>query len=126
MDENEAATWSTEGIRDSVFEVLLALGVTEVEMEVSRVYLEPLIELADQGEVMPIDRRDPAGGFGGVDLLIATVVPAMAAALGLRRSGNLSDAELAGALDRVIDRVHSPRAQKARSELDRILRTLMK
>lgn len=102
---------------DEVLRLVERLGgaETEVEMEVSQIYLPQLADLAKRHEVMPIDIRDPAGGFGGVDLLVAAVVPALAAIFGRRRSG--APPAIEEAVDAVLRRVRSPRAERRRDVL---------
>lgn len=106
-----------ERLDSASLRVLRDLGVEEVEVEASLLFLGHLVELADRGEVLPVDTRDPAGGFGGVDLLIATIVPALAAARELRRRGTATPAALEAAVDDAIRRVRSPRARRQRREL---------
>ena len=47
------------------------------ELEVALGFLEPLIEMAEEGELPYIDPRDPGGGFGASDPLFVTIVPAV-------------------------------------------------
>lgn len=114
---------AADEIREASLEALTALGVTEVEMEVSLMEVDYLVELAQGGEVMPIDTSDPAGGFGGADLWINTVAPALTAALGLRRAGALTWPALDAAIDEMVLRVGSPRAKRERTALARALRS---
>lgn len=120
MPSSNLSPWFTEGIEDSVLEVLQSLGINEVELEVSQIYLPALVELASAGKVMPVDRRDAPGGFGGVDLWVATVVPALAAALGAQRSG-CAGSEVEAAIREVVGRVGSPRAERQAAELIRVI-----
>ena len=39
--------------------------------------VEPLIDMAGKGEVVTIDTSDQAGSFGGADLMVIVVVPAV-------------------------------------------------
>lgn len=121
----QAFRWETDGVWEATLRALEELGVNEVEMEVSQMYLEPLLELAEGGEVMPIDTSDPAGGFGGADLWIATLIPALAAAMGLRNAGTVSRSTLDSAIDEVVRRVGSPRAIKDRAALERVIYSAM-
>lgn len=107
--------------------VLGELNLDAVELEVSLGMLEPLIELAAGGEVVPVDLSDPAGGFGGVDLLVVTVVPAVfwvVEEVCKEREGAL-DARLRRALSKVetaARRTGSPRAEDRLAELEGTIR----
>jgi hypothetical protein len=87
----------------------------EVEIEVSQIYLPQWIELARDQQVRPIDIRDPAGGFGPVDLVAAAVVPVLAAVFGQRRSG--APPAIEAIVEAILPRVKSPRALKKRDLL---------
>lgn len=117
---------SAQPVLDLSLEALALLGVTEVETEVSIMEAPIYIEAADRGEVVPVDIRDPAGGFGGIDLWIATLIPVLAKAIELRRAGDLN----VGALDRVVDeivpKVRSPRAAQEKDALRRALHRVLR
>ena len=105
--------------------VLRGLGIDEVEMEFSLGELDYLAELALTGEVERVDTTDPAGGFGGVDLWVQTVVPAVAAVLELQSVGSMPADVLEEHVDEVIQRVGSPRAREERARLLRCLRAAL-
>jgi hypothetical protein len=106
-----------EEIRAASLDVLAALGVSEVEMEASILEIDFLVELAQGGEVEPIDTADPAGGFGAPDLWAATVVPAVARLLAARRAGTPIAGEVERVVAEMIERVGSPRARRERARL---------
>lgn len=110
------ATVPATEIRELSLEVMLRLEVIEEEMEVTYGEIDYLVELAQGGEVLPIDLSDPAGGFGPPDLWIATVVPAVATVLAARRAG-LDDAAIAEQVAEIVRRVRSPRAKRERERL---------
>ena len=115
------AVMTTSEIRGVSLEVLASLGVSVEEMEVSLGEIDFLIELAQEGEVIPIDISDPAGGFGPPDLWVATVVPAVAALLAVKDCG-VDFMEIATReVKDVVRRVRSPRARR---ELNQLLEAL--
>jgi len=100
-------------------EVVLSLG-----------FLDPLIELAAEGEVPTIDRHSRSGGFGGADLLALAVAPLAVvalehlAALAERTADRLTDAELEVAMaslrprmEGLIRRTGSKRASERSDEI---------
>jgi len=50
--------------------------------EIAAGFIEPLIEMAAQGEFTVGDDSDQEGGFGAIDVMTMLVVPAVAGALG--------------------------------------------
>jgi len=52
------------------------------ELEVSVGLIDPLLDMAAQGEMATADSSDEAGGFGGSDLLVMVVVPLVVTVLG--------------------------------------------
>jgi len=57
---------------------VLAEVATADEVTVSASFIEPLIDMADRGEVVSVEASDKPGGFGGNDLLAFVVVPVVA------------------------------------------------
>ena len=93
------------------------LELEPVEMEFSLMSLEPLAELAAGDEVVPTDVDDPAGGFGGVDLLVTSVVPAVSWVLAELRGTKAARSDVDDLLRRALPKVEeavrrtgSPRA----------------
>lgn len=117
--------WDTTDVETMSFEALKSLGANEVEIEVSAMHAPMFVEAADRQEVIPVDTRDPAGGFGGVDLWFATLIPVFAAAQGLRRAGELNRAKLDPVLEELVRRVGSPRAKREKDELKRVVYTVL-
>ncbi|MDA8019811.1 MAG: hypothetical protein MPN21_20410 [Thermoanaerobaculia bacterium] len=117
--------WDTTGVEDLSLEALKLLGADEVEIEISATYAPIFIEAADRTEVIPVDTRDPAGGFGSVDLWLATVVPVLAAAQGLRRDGHLSSSALVRVIDGLVGQVNSPRARRQSDDLKRVVHLVL-
>jgi hypothetical protein len=118
-----AAVPAADKIREVTLEVLALLGLSVEEMEVSLGEIDYLVELAQEGEVVPIDVSDPAGGFGPPDLWVATVVPAATAALAARDLGAGFEEIAAREVGDVVRRVGSPRARR---ELPRLLELLLR
>ncbi len=108
-------------IRGIILEVLASLGVSVEEMEVSLGEIDYLVELAQEGEVVPIDVSDPAGGFGPPDLWVATVAPAVVAILAARVASAGFKEIATREVEEVVRRVRSPRARR---ELGRLLEVL--
>ncbi len=111
-----------ERVLELSLEALALLGVEEVETEVSIMEAPIFIEAVDRGEVVPVDIRDPAGGFGGLDLWMATLVPVLAGALDLKEAGELSGPRLDRLIDEMVRQVGSPRARTQTDELRRVVR----
>ncbi len=114
-------TQTIEEISRASLDVLEALGITEVEMEVSLPELDHLAELALGGEVERVDTSDPAGGFGSVDLWAQTVVPAVEKVMDLRRNRALSLPKLDEIIAEMVLRVGSPRARTGREDFRRAM-----
>ena len=64
---------NSERVRALALRILGSVAPEEVEF--SQAYLEPLIGMAQAGELVTIDRNEHAGGFGGADLLLISIVP---------------------------------------------------
>ena len=119
-----------EAGRDMVVELDLAQRISErvlyelelepVELEFSLMVLEPLVELAAGGEVVPIDLDDPAGGFGGVDWVLKEIF--------CEQVTESSEDLLARALPKVEQsaaRTGSPRAADRLPELIEVIRRVV-
>ena len=119
------AAWDTTDLETLSLRALEELGANEVELEVSALYAPVYIEAADRQEVLPVDTSDPAGGFGGVDLWLASLVPVLAAAQGLRRDGRLHRATLDPLIDELVRRSESPRARREKDRLRRVVYGLL-
>jgi hypothetical protein len=52
------------------------------ELEASVGFIDSLIDMAAEGEVVTVDVYDKAGSFGGADLMVMVVVPVVITALG--------------------------------------------
>ena len=107
----------SEWLAETGLRLLGELGVDEIELEASHVFVDLLVELAEGGEAPVIDISDPAGGFGDADLWIATVIPALAAVRRLQRAGEIAPSAFEAAIDDVVARVRSPRAAARRADL---------
>lgn len=116
---------TAEEICSASLEALKLLGVSVVEMEVSLDEIDYLVELAQEGEVVPIDVSSPAGGFGSPDLWVATVVPAVAAVLGLRGIMGDFNAAAKEKVEDVVKKVGSPRARRETSRLFDVVLTVV-
>ncbi len=103
------------------------------EVEVALGFLDPLIEMAADDELVYIDSGDHSGGFGGADVLFASVVPAVVKILlaldmdrddGSRPSPSAAEEVLrrtSAEIDEVVRRVGSQRAADASVDLRRAL-----
>lgn len=113
--------------KDAACEVSLAV-VEEVaphEKEVALGFLEPLIEMAEEGDLIIIDPRDPGGGFGASDPLFVTIVPVVVQAL--QQLNEEDDAEavwsqLAAEIKKVALRIGSKRALEHLPALESAIR----
>jgi len=128
IPENRAA------VAEIVSKVLTQIAPDE--QEITDEFLEPLLDLAAEGEVPPVDTSDEATSFGGLDLMVQVLVPTVVgvmanllSALGIetvkalreRRRREVEDA-LAAQLDsakRAIRRTRSPRARRQKEALAR-------
>ena len=109
-------------VRQISEQVLEQLKLEPVELEFSLMCLDAVAELAAGGEVVPVDIRDHAGGFGGVDLLVVSLVPAVyavLAALGEGRKGQ-ADLLLEAALSKVEEVVRHTGSVRAADRLDEL------
>jgi len=124
------STADGDAVRRISERVLRELELDPVEVELSLGLLDPLAELADGGEVMVTDVGDVAGGFGGVDLLVASVVPAVAWVLAAARGGAGDGADVGDGTDggELVERslaeveraVRATRSPRAGEELPRL------
>jgi hypothetical protein len=68
-----------QAVKEICQQILVA--VTPNEVPISQAFIDPLLEMAANDEIVTIDASDQAGGLGGVDLMIAVVVPITVAVL---------------------------------------------
>jgi hypothetical protein len=79
---------------------VLAEVASPDEAAVSASFIEPLIDMADSGEVVSVEAAEEPGGFGGNDLLVFVVVPVIVTVMGniITEFGKLAIEELKGKL----------------------------
>jgi hypothetical protein len=121
-----------EAAREISLAVLKELAPEEVEVALG--FLDPLIEMAADNELVYVKGSDHSGGFGGTDVLFASVVPAVVkalVALGMDRdTGSDPDPQkteevlrqASAEIKDVVRRVGSQRAADASVELLQALR----
>ncbi len=130
--EDASSEWPRrEDVRKISLAVLRELAPEEVEVALG--YLDPLIEMAVDDELVRIDNADHAGGFGPADVLFVSVVPAVVRMLAhvgatavtepLPSSSEIDEAlrRAAGEIESIVRRIGSQRAITGIAEL---LRTL--
>ena len=78
---------------NAVHTVSLAVieDVAPEEAPIAQCFIDPLIEMAEGGELPYIDPRDPGGGFGSSDPLFVTVIPVVADLVRALREGKPPD-----------------------------------
>ncbi len=119
--------------REISLAVLAELAPEEVEVALG--FLDPLIEMAAGDELSCVGIKDQSGGFGGSDVLFASVVPAVVQALkrvgidddGDKSSSNLSEIEntlrrASSEIEKLAHRTGSRRAVDSVAELSRAIR----
>ena len=112
-------------------DVLQELAPEEFDVAVG--FLDPLIEMAADGELWAIGSDDIAGGFGSVDVLFSTIVPAVVRALVVLDSSRAGEGPvngqeietalrgIEGDLEGIVREVGS---QRAMAQLDELLRAI--
>lgn len=120
-----------DAAREISLTVLQELAPEEVEVALG--FLDPLIEMAAEDELVRVDSGDHSGGFGNTDALFVTVVPMVVEALralgmehttGSRPSASQVESVLQQRslqLGEIIHRVGSPRAAEAAKDLRQVL-----
>ncbi len=117
--------------RDAAREIsrLVLVEIAPEEVEISLGFIDALIELAEDGEVVPVDVGDHVGGFGGADMMVVSVVPSVVKVLSrlahrregreLPKSAAVEEVvrEAVPELEQVIRRVGSPRGRDRLPEL---------
>lgn len=123
-----------QAAREISLAVLEELAPEEVEVALG--FLDPLIEMAADDELVYIDSSDISGGFGGSDVLFASVVPAVVATLtridlddcGKPLSSRSEIEETlrheSGRIDAIVSRIGSRRAAENLSELSRVIHNI--
>lgn len=102
---------------NAVHSVSLAVieEVAPEELPIAQYFIDPLIEMAEGGELPYIDPRDPGGGFGSSDPLFVTVIPVVVDLVRARREGKQLDVlwrNLGSEIDRIAKAVGSQQAQQ--------------
>jgi hypothetical protein len=70
-----------QAVRTIIEEVQVQLGVAPGEVALSAEFMEPLLEMAVNGELVELDSSNEPGMFGGPDLLCFVVVPLVVSTL---------------------------------------------
>lgn len=73
-------TENTTAVQD-ISQTVLDVVAEEEESEATSGFVSILIRMMKENEEIIVDTEDKAGGFGGADLLVIVVVPAVAMAL---------------------------------------------
>lgn len=114
------------------------------ELEVSIGLIDPLIDMAAEGETVTTDTSDEPGSFGGADLMVMVVVPVVVAVVGdlLTELGKLGIEQLkkklkqekrtqstvqvaVGDVEMIVKRVGSSKAKKRTKELTQAVNVVL-